>query len=1067
MDIRLYIIFRLHVSICSDEDDITFVVDGMWWEKMACILAGQHAVMLAAMAGCDETLTCFSSHGNILSLQDKLGLEMGVKDVSQVSQEKLLSLVANCLNKENEDQRINPFTASDLLHLATPITVNIGFNRCLSIDDIVPEECDIFRLLKIPLYHGSIVDPQDSDTFKAIGSKSYDELAIELATLKSLKDLPQTIAEPDDSSPSTADANELVSGEKCIRETSTLRNEGEAVTSEKLNKGCTGDDVRQGELIPDVLTSPLTVQGSMVIQCSWIAISKKCTIDTHGISRMRWLIQISYMQLPIPPCQQLPIQQQQQQPQQVSPTTSLSGLVAGPQVKLSAEDLERMMGDPHNIRNVSVIGHFGHGKSTLTYYLVAAAGLIAPDDVTSDTGMPDTDHREAERVVTTKLSGQYVHYEMNEAAGKRGGECETETVLRQRLCENLRPVLLTVNKMNKCLLELDVDNDEDVYMMLKGVVDDTNAVLRDAMVSPVEGTVAFSSVLYGWAFTLTTFSEMYGYNELKLRNRLWGDNYYDRKKRKWTNYYTGAASCARGFVQFCYLPIKSIMKACLNNQKDSLWPLLKKYKVELKDEEKEFTGEKLMKCVMQNWLPAATALLEMSILHLPSPYKAQVDRVANLYQGPIDDPYANGVESCNSHAPLLLYVCKMMPAHVKGDFFAFGRVFSGTVRSGSTVTIMGPDDVNDTKIVQRTAILMRKKQVTMGSVPCGNTVALFGLDLWVTNNATIPTEMEGLVAHRICDMKFSVLPFLFVQVTVNCEDLHNLSESLKRLLIFDPSVAYTQDNTKFFVAGNGEFHLQISKNYLEDLMGGVEIKFSELFVSYHETVLKKSVFEESSRRMTNGQNLFCMEARPLEDGLAEAINDGEVNFTDGNDIADILESEFEWDRGLATNVYSIVAWFQEASKRGCLAEEPVRGICYNLLEDADRCDYDVQILNKAIGDSQRTAHPRLLEPKYIFKILVPETELGGVCNVINERDGHVYEETYIPGHPYHKLRGYIAMRKSIGFLEDLGAKTKGQALLQCLFDHWDIIEADPFDQSSVAGNLVRQIRKRKGLEAFY
>ncbi|GJS18931.1 elongation factor 2, partial [Tanacetum coccineum] len=127
------------------------------------------------------------------------------------------------------------------------------------------------------------------------------------------------------------------------------------------------------------------------------------------------------------------------------------------------------------------------------------------------------------------------------------GVCvETETVLRQRLCENLRPVLLTVNKMDKCLLELDVDNDEDVYMMLKGVIDDTNAVLRDAMVSPVEGTVAFSSGLYGWAFTLRTFSEMYatlyGYNELKLRNRLWGDNYYDRKKRKWTNYDTGAAS---------------------------------------------------------------------------------------------------------------------------------------------------------------------------------------------------------------------------------------------------------------------------------------------------------------------------------------------------------------------------------------------------------------------------------------------------------------------------------------------------------------------------------------------
>nr|GEY78812.1 hypothetical protein [Tanacetum cinerariifolium] len=45
-----------------DEDDIAFMVDGMWWAKTACILAGQHAVVLAAMVGCDETLTSFSRH---------------------------------------------------------------------------------------------------------------------------------------------------------------------------------------------------------------------------------------------------------------------------------------------------------------------------------------------------------------------------------------------------------------------------------------------------------------------------------------------------------------------------------------------------------------------------------------------------------------------------------------------------------------------------------------------------------------------------------------------------------------------------------------------------------------------------------------------------------------------------------------------------------------------------------------------------------------------------------------------------------------------------------------------
>ena len=74
------------------------------------------------------------------------------------------------------------------------------------------------------------------------------------------------------------------------------------------------------------------------------------------------------------------------------------------------------------------------------------------------------------------------------------------------------------------------------------------------------------------------------------------------------------------------------------------------------------------------------ALLEMMIWHLPSPAIAQVYRVENLYEGPLDDVYANAIRTCDSAGPLMLYVSKMIPASDKGRFFAFGRVFSGTVR---------------------------------------------------------------------------------------------------------------------------------------------------------------------------------------------------------------------------------------------------------------------------------------------------------------------------------------------------------------------------------------------------
>lgn len=77
--------------------------------------------------------------------------------------------------------------------------------------------------------------------------------------------------------------------------------------------------------------------------------------------------------------------------------------------------------------------------------------------------------------------------------------------------------------------------------------------------------------------------------------------------------------------------------------------------------------------------------------HLPSPATAQRYRVENLYSGPMDDPVANGIRSCDPNAPLCMYVSKMVPTSEKGRFYAFGRVFSGIIATGQTVRIQGPD----------------------------------------------------------------------------------------------------------------------------------------------------------------------------------------------------------------------------------------------------------------------------------------------------------------------------------------------------------------------------------------
>ena len=124
------------------------------------------------------------------------------------------------------------------------------------------------------------------------------------------------------------------------------------------------------------------------------------------------------------------------------------------------------------------------------------------------------------------------------------GVCvQTETVLRQAIGERVRPVL-HVNKVDRALLELQL-SPEDMYQCFQRSVESVNVIiatyndelLGDCQVYPEKGTVSFGSGLHQWGFTLCKFARMYsekfgiGYD--KMMQKLWGDNYFDAKGKKW------------------------------------------------------------------------------------------------------------------------------------------------------------------------------------------------------------------------------------------------------------------------------------------------------------------------------------------------------------------------------------------------------------------------------------------------------------------------------------------------------------------------------------------------------
>ncbi|MCI18268.1 elongation factor 2-like, partial [Trifolium medium] len=197
------------------------------------------------------------------------------------------------------------------------------------------------------------------------------------------------------------------------------------------------------------------------------------------------------------------------------------------------------------------------------------------------------------------------------------------------------------------------------------------------------------------------------------------------------------------------------------------------------------------------------------------------------------------------------------------------------VSTGMKVRIMGPNYIPGekkdlyVKSVQRTVIWMGKKQETVEDVPCGNTVAMVGLDQFITKNATLTNEKE-IDAHPIRAMKFSVSPVVSVAVTCKvASEVPKLVDGLKRLAKSDPMVVCTMSDTgEHIVAAAGELHLEIClKDLQDDFMNGAEISISDPIVSFRETVLEKSSHIVMSKS-PNRHNRLYMEARPMEEGLA-------------------------------------------------------------------------------------------------------------------------------------------------------------------------------------------------------
>ncbi|SCV06076.1 LANO_0H21572g1_1 [Lachancea nothofagi CBS 11611] len=828
-------------------------------------------------------------------------------------------------------------------------------------------------------------------------------------------------------------------------------------------------------------------------------------------------------------------------------------------VAFTVDQMRSLMDKVTNVRNMSVIAHVDHGKSTLTDSLVQRAGIISAAKA-GEARFTDTRKDEQERGITIKSTAISLYSEMSDdnvkdikqksvgnsflinlidspghvdfssevTAALRvtdgalvvvdtvEGVCvQTETVLRQALGERIKPVVV-INKVDRALLELQVTK-EDLYQSFARTVESVNViistyadeVLGDMQVYPSQGTVAFGSGLHGWAFTIRQFANRYskkfGVDKIKMMERLWGDSYFNPKTKKWTNKETDTDGkpLERAFNMFVLDPIFRLFAAIMNFKKDEIPVLLTKLEINLKGDEKDLEGKALLKVVMRKFLPAADALLEMIIMYLPSPVTAQNYRAEQLYEGPNDDPACIAIKNCDPTSDLMLYVSKMVPTSDKGRFYAFGRVFAGTVKSGQKIRIQGPNYVPGKKddlfikAVQRVVLMMGRFVEPIDDCPAGNIVGLVGIDQFLLKTGTLTTYET---AHNMKVMKFSVSPVVQVAVEVkNANDLPKLVEGLKRLSKSDPCVlTYMSESGEHIVAGTGELHLEICLSDLENDHAGIPLKISPPVVAYRETVEGESS-QVALSKSPNKHNRIYLKAEPMEEECSLAIEAGTINPRDDFKArARIMADDYNWDVTDARKIWcfgpdgngpnlvvdqtkavqylteikdSVVAAFQWASKEGPIFGEQMRSVRINILDVTLHADaihrgggQIIPTMRRATYAGFLLAEPKIQEPVFLVEIQCPEQAVGGIYSVLNKKRGQVISEEQRPGTPLFTVKAYLPVNESFGFTGQLRQATGGQAFPQMVFDHWATLSADPLDPASKAGEIVTAARKRHGMK---
>ncbi|KAG2665205.1 hypothetical protein I3843_16G115800 [Carya illinoinensis] len=829
-----------------------------------------------------------------------------------------------------------------------------------------------------------------------------------------------------------------------------------------------------------------------------------------------------------------------------------------------------LMSNPTLVRNVALIGHLQHGKTVFMDMLIEQTHHMSTFDVNSEKHLRYTDTRidEQERKISIKAipmslvledsnsksylcnimdTPGHVNFSDEMTAALRladgavlivdaaeGVMVNTERAIRHAIQDRL-PIVVVINKVDRLITELKLPP-KDAYFKLRHTLEVINnniaaatyAVGNVPVIDPVVGNVCFASATAGWSFTLQSFAKLYvklhgiPFDADKFASRLWGDIYYHPDTRAFRKK-PPAGGGERSFVQFVLEPLYKIYSQVIGEHKKSVESTLAELGVTLPNAAYKLNVRPLLRLACSSVFGHSSGFTDMLVQHIPSPKAAATRKVDHIYTGPKDSMIYKAMKNCDPDGPLMVNVTKLYPKSDCSVFDAFGRVYSGRIRTGQTVRVLGegysPDDEEDmtVKEVTKLWVYQARDRTPIAEAPAGSWVLIEGVDASIMKTATLCDEDVGRYedVYIFRPLQFNTLPVVKTATEpLNPSELPKMVEGLRKISKSYPlAITKVEESGEHTILGTGELYLDSIMKDLRELYSEVEVKVADPVVSFCETVVESSSMK-CFAETPNKKNKITMIAEPLESGLAEKIENGAVSIDwNRKTIGEFFEKNYHWDVLASRSIWafgpdkqgpnillddtlsgevdknllnavkdSIVQGFQWGAREGPLCDEPIRNVKFKIVDARIAPEPLHRGSGQIIPTARRVAYsaflmatPRLMEPMYYVEIQTPIDCVSAIYTVLSRRRGHVTADVPQPGTPAYIVKAFLPVIESFGFETDLRYHTQGQAFCLSVFDHWAIVPGDPLDKSIVlrplepapiqhlAREFMVKTRRRKGM----